>query len=55
MTDRYIHIVETLYHDDSGDWTSKAAKTPDECMKLIDAGFTLADTIDGIHIYRKRK
>lgn len=55
MTDRYIHIVETLYHDESGEWISKAVQTKDEAMQLINEGFTLADTIDGYHIYRKRK
>ncbi len=59
MTDRYIHIVETLYHDDSGEWTSKAAQTKEEAMKLIDAGFTYVQTITDPtgtwHIYRKRK
>ena len=55
MTDRYIHIVETLYHDDSGEWISKAVKTKEEAMNLINEGFTKADEIDGYHIYRKRK
>jgi integrase len=55
MTDRYIHIVETLYNNDAGEWTSKAVKTKEEAMQLINEGYTKADEIDGYHIYRKRK
>jgi len=55
MTDRYIHIVETLYNDNSGEWLSKAVKTKEEAMQLINEGWTKADEIDGYHIYRKRK
>jgi integrase len=55
MTDRYIHIVETLYHDDSGEWISKAVQTKEQAMNLINEGWTKADEIDGYHIYRKRK
>lgn len=51
----YINLEQALFLEQNDEWTSKAAKTPEECMKLIDAGFTLADTIEGIHIYRKRK
>jgi integrase/recombinase XerD len=51
----YINIEQAIFLEQNDEWTSKAAKTPTECMKLIDAGFTLADTIEGIHIYRKRK
>ena len=51
----YINLENALFTADTDEWTSKTAKTPDECMKLIDAGFTLADTIDATHIYRKRK
>lgn len=50
----YIDLEATLFNT-AQEWISKCAKTPEECMKLIDTGFTLADTIDGIHIYRKRK
>ena len=55
MTDRYIHIVETLYHDENGEWTSKAIRTKEEAMQLLNDGWTKADEIDGFHIYRKRK
>jgi integrase len=55
MTDRYIHIVETLYQDENGEWISKAVNTKEEAMNLINDGWTKADEIDGYHIYRKRK
>ena len=51
----YINLEQAIFLNEECEWTSKAVKTTEEAMKLIDAGFTLADTIDGIHIYRKRK
>jgi integrase len=51
----YINIESAIFLTDSDEWTSKAAITKEEIMQLIDAGFTKADEIDGIHIYRKRK
>lgn len=55
MTDRYIHIVETLYNNDSGEWTCKAVNTKEEAIKLIEAGFEYVQQIDGYSLYRKRK
>jgi hypothetical protein len=40
---------------DEAEYISKAAQTKEEAMKLIDAGFQYIQTIDGYHIYRKRK
>ena len=40
---------------DEVEYISKAAQTKEEAMKLIDAGFQYVQTIDGYHIYRKRK
>jgi integrase len=51
-TDRYTHLLD---NQDEQQYISRTATTVKECQTLIDAGFTLADTIDGIHIYRKRK
>jgi len=51
----YINIESAIFLQDSDEWTSRAATTKDEIMQLVDAGFTKADEIDGIHIYRKRK
>jgi integrase len=51
----YINIESALFLQGSDEWTSKAATTKEEIMQLIDVGYTKADEIDGIHIYRKRK
>jgi len=56
MTDRYIHIVETLYHDDSGEWTCKVAHNEKEAIDLIEQGFTYVNNMgDTTALYRKRK
>lgn len=56
MTDRYIHIVETLYHDDSGEWTCKIAQDDKEEQELIEQGFQYIRTRpDNKPIYKKRK
>jgi integrase len=56
MTDRYIHIVETLYHDDSGEWTCKVAHNEQEAIALIEQGFTYVNNMgDTTALYRKRK
>jgi integrase len=56
MTDRYIHIVETLYHDESGEWTCKVAHTEKEAIELIEQGFTYVNNLgDTTALYRKRK
>ena len=51
----YINIEQALFTEQNDEYTCKAAKTPDECMKLAESGFTKFDEIDGIHLYRKRK
>jgi integrase len=56
MTDRYIHIVETLYHDDSGEWTCKVAHNEKEATELIEQAFTYVNNMgDTTALYRKRK
>jgi integrase len=56
MTDRYIHIVETLYHDDSGEWTCKVAHNEKEATELIEQGFNYVNNMgDTTALYRKRK
>lgn len=51
-TDIYTHLID---NGEESDYISKAATTKEEIMQLIDNGFTKADEIDGIHIYKKRK
>jgi len=50
-TQKYMHLLN--FNDD--EWECVGATTVDEAKKLIEAGFTKADEIDGIHLYRKRK
>ena len=54
MTDRYINLVKGMTNVGE-DYESRCATTKEEICKLIENGFTKADEIDGIHIYRKRK
>jgi len=54
-TQVYVDIEAALFLQTTDEWTSKAATTKEEIMQLIDVGYTKADEIDGIHIYRKRK
>jgi len=51
----YVQLDQSLFSDTQDEFTVKTAKTPEEAAKLIEVGFQLADTIDGIHLYRKRK
>jgi len=51
----YVQLDQKLFNDAQDEFTVKTAKTPEEASKLIEVGFQLADTIDGIHLYRKRK
>jgi integrase len=51
----YVQLDQKLFNDTQDEFTVKTAKTPEEAAKLIEIGFQLADTIDGIHLYRKRK
>jgi integrase len=55
MTDRYIHIVETLYHDDSDEYICKTASNIKEATTLIEQGFQYVTDIENLKIFRKRK
>ncbi len=50
-----MHYLRAITLDGDIQYDCKTAKTPEEITKLIELGYTLADTIDGIHFYRKRK
>src|SRR4030042_7128267 len=50
-----MHYLRALVLDGEVEYDCKTATTPDEAKKLIEAGYIHADTIDGIHLYRKRK
>jgi integrase len=51
----YITLEQAIFNYDTDEWTCKIATTPEQATKLIETGFTLADTIDGKHLYKKRK
>ena len=51
----YINIEQALFLEQSDEYTSKAAKNAEEAMTLIESGFQYVQTIEGLHIYRKRK
>jgi hypothetical protein len=50
-----MHYLRAITLEGDIQYDCKTAKTPEEITKLIELGYTLADTIDGIHFYRKRK
>jgi integrase len=50
-TQKYMHLLN-LSEDE---WIVAGVTTAKEATKLIEAGFTKADEIDGIHLFRKRK
>ncbi|MEM3459485.1 MAG: tyrosine-type recombinase/integrase [Candidatus Bathyarchaeia archaeon] len=52
----YITIEQGLFSNTSNDeFHVKTARTVEEACKLAEVGFEYFDTIDGIHIYRRRK
>jgi len=50
-----MFYTQLVTYNEQEEYTSKTATTVKEAQELINAGFTKADEIDGIHIYRKRK
>jgi hypothetical protein len=56
MTDRYIYIANALLQTtDNDQWICKAMRTVKEATKLIKTGFQYVTTIEGIHLFKKRK
>jgi hypothetical protein len=51
-----MHYIRGITLDnEEEEYTCKATSDPKEIQQLIEAGFTKADEIDGLHIFRKRK
>ena len=50
-----MHYLRAITLDGEEEYICKTATTPQEATQLIEQGFQHADTIDGIHLYRKRK
>ena len=51
----YVQLDQRLFNETQDEFVVKTARTPEEAAKLIEVSFQLEDTIDGIHLYRKRK
>jgi hypothetical protein len=51
----YINLVHALFNTSNDEFHVRTAGTIDEACKLAEVGFEHFDTIDGIHMYRKRK
>lgn len=52
----YIDIEESLYGEgSSNEFSSAVAKKVDEARKLIETGFDYVCSVDGAHLFRKRK
>jgi integrase len=53
---QYIDYEKAIYGDYREDeWICKTAQSPEEAKDLIEAGFRYEDTIEDIHLYKKRK
>ncbi|MGD0159802.1 MAG: hypothetical protein ABSB89_05835 [Candidatus Bathyarchaeia archaeon] len=50
-----MHYIRGITINGEEEYITKGATTAEEYMKLIEEGFTKANEIDGIHIYKKRK
>jgi integrase len=50
----YMHVAQALVNN-SEEYISRVARTIDEALKLIDAGFEYVTEMDGVKLFRKRK
>ena len=50
-TQLYMHLVNL----ENDEWTCRAAATKEEAMSFIEGGFQYVTTIEGIHLFKKRK
>ena len=51
----YIQLEEAHYQSLSDEYTCKVAKTVEDALPLIEAGYTQAAEFDGVKIFKKRK
>jgi len=51
----YINLEQALFNTTNDEFHVKTAKTVEESCKLTEVGFEYFDTIEGVHVYRKRK
>jgi hypothetical protein len=50
-----MHYLRAIDLDAEPEYESATAETVEQIVKLVNAGYTKIDEINGIHIYRKRK
>ena len=50
-----MHYLRAIVLNGEEEYICKTATTPEQASKLIELGFTYVQTIDNIHLYRKRK
>ena len=46
---------QAVFHKLNEEFHVRTAKVVEEACKLVEVGFEYVDTVDGVHIYRKRK
>ena len=51
----YINLEQALFLQGTDEWQSAVAHNVQEATKLIDIGFQYVQTIDNVHLYKKRK
>jgi len=51
----YVNIEQALFQNTNEEFHVATARTVEEACRLIEVGFEYVNTIDGVHIYRKRK
>ena len=51
----YINLENALFLSNETEWFSKVAHNADEALKLLESGFEYVQTIETLHLCRKRK
>ena len=54
-TEKYIHLEQMMYLENSDQFTVKVADTLDAAIKLMEVGFEFHATVEGHQLFRKRK
>jgi integrase len=54
-TEKYIHLEQMMYLENSDQFTVKVADTLEEAVKLMEVGFEFHATVEGHQLFRKRK
>jgi integrase len=50
-----MHYLKGVVINEEEEYVCKVAETPEQAIKLIEAGFTYVQAIDNLHLYRKPK